>query len=346
MKVGAAVKEYVRRRKGWRQRSKAVRRTAEEKANLLNSMNNEVRQGSTVIDVSEKYRVSTASFYRWARQRDKIQTEYIAASYSQLIRIDEAISVLSFSRDHHDVEVLEFLFAFMTSLRWPKKTENHLVSMICCISSYINQKSETKSIAAADVSLQKLLFKYLKTDVLHKMCSPDAPFFPDYDALSNVSEVSNDLDFYARVTEYLISEVESYPIDEYRPTLSRAGKLVEQGVFGKKWVMSERTFDENFKLRAASFPFLFIDAYHGGPGLSLNPNLPGFAEQCDALVEQRDDLHTYFARCAWATRILEALLQRRTLLRASFPTFPPSLKVDHLPRPRLSADLRAKIRAL
>lgn len=218
--------------------------------------------------------------------------------------------------------------------------------MINCITSYIRQKENINSIENLEPEQRSILSKYLTLDVARRFSSPQAAFNPDFEIVTDAKSRYDDRQFYAEIINYLICDNIRGRRGRHRPNLETLQILVDEGAFKPGWFMTARTFEKYWRLRAATYPFLYVEQYHSPFHWSLNPQDDDFAESVDDIVSNLYGFQTYLGRVRWVIGRLQEVLDSRAVLRIDFPSLPPQVEAVETDNPELSPGLQAKIKEL
>lgn len=316
-----------------------------EKANYLHLIYKESAAGLSIAQIAEKLEISTASVYRWLRQRDDIQHNLNKSSIKNKIHIEEALEIIYNNGNVNSAVSRDALFQFLTWIRWPSSPEYHIAAMISCTTTYLISGGDTKSILDLDVADAAALSKYLSLDVIARFTSPYAAFNPDFSVVTNAKTRYDDRQFYAEIIAYLLSDNLTGQEKAHRPSLQNLQLLVEKRSFSPDWIMSERTFEKYWRSRAPSFPFLYVEQYHSGFDWSLNPQDSDFAQSVDELLQASDAMLEYLGKVKWVIQRLTTVLDPRAVRHIAFPKLPDGIEAVPVDTPQLSRRLRAKIAA-
>ncbi|MCJ2091475.1 helix-turn-helix domain containing protein [Methylobacterium sp. J-072] len=300
----------------------------------------------TATEIAKKYGISTASVYRWQRQSDDIQRAMNSAAPDSQIRIADTLLQLCGDKDREPAATQEALFQLLCWIRWPSEPGFHAPAMINCITSYAAQKLGSLTIADLDQKQQDIIYKYLTLDLVKRLSSPQAAFNPDFEIVTNTKSRYDDRQFYAQIINYLIYNESSRTHSRRRRTLEKLKTLVEAGAFGPDWSMSRRTFEHQWRSRACTFPFLYVEQYHSPFDWSLNPQDDDFAESVDEIVSNLADFPVYLGQVRGVMQQLHRVLDPRATRFIAFPKLPGQVVVIPTVAPELSANLRAKINEL
>ena len=333
-----------RRKKHHKRSQFGLRLTPQQKVHYLDLITRDFASGLAVKDIAAKHGISTASIYRWWRQRDDVEREINVDTIKSQLDIEGALQLLS--SDMHVPEALkrEALFQFLVWIRWPANRGFHTPALINCIASYLKQRHDVVTINKLPSCESEVLLNYLTLDVAARFSSPNAAFNPDFEIVTNQKSRYDDRQFFAEVVGYLLTG--DVNRRGRRPTLDHLQSLVEAGAFGPGWSMSPRTFEKFWRSRVASFPFLYVEQYHSPFDWSLNPSDADFAQSVDEIVEALDGMQTYLGRVKWVIRELKLRLDPRAVRRINFPELPDHVEPIRTETPALSPRLLAKIAEL
>ena len=315
-----------------------------QKSKYLDLIARDFVAGLTVKAVAAKHGISTASIYRWQRQRDDIERAINAETIAAQLDINSALKILSSDSQASVTLKREALFQFLVWIRWPTNRGFHTPALINCISTYLAEKFKFVSIKELPSYEADVLLNYLTLDIAARLSSPNAAFNPDFEIVTNQKNRYDDRQFFAEVVSYLLTARDSHR--GRGPTLSRLQNLVEAGAFGPGWSMSPRTFENFWRSRAASFPFLYVEQYHSPFDWSLNPSDADFVQSVDEIVDALDGVRTYLGRVKWVIHELEQRLDSRAVRHISFPNLPEQIIAIRTEVPSLSSRLSAKISEL
>ena len=162
--------------------------------------------------------------------------------------------------------------------------------------------------------------------------------------VTNTKSRYDDRQFYAQIINYLIFNEPARAHKRRRRTLDNLKTLVEVGAFGPDWSMSRRTFEQQWRSRACTFPFLYVEQYHSPFDWSLNPQDDDFAEGIDEIVSNLADFPDYLGRVSWVMQQLQRVLDPRATRLIAFPKLPRQVVAIPTAIPELPANLRAKIK--
>ncbi|WP_159020362.1 hypothetical protein [Methylobacterium phyllosphaerae] len=297
----------------------------------------------TATEIARKYGISTASVYRWQRQSDDIQQAMNSAAPNSQIRIADILLQLCSDKEREPAATHEALFQFLSWIRWPSEPGFHVPAMVNCITSYAVQKFGSKRIDDLDPGHKGILNKYLTIDLVRRLSSPQAAFNPDFEIVTNTKSRYDDRQFYAQIINYLIYDEPSKTDKRRRRTLESLKILVEEGAFGPDWSMSRRTFEHQWRSRACTFPFLYVEQYHSPFDWSLNPQDDDFAESIDEIVSNLTFFPVYLGRVSWVMQQLHRVLDPRATRLIGFPKLPGQAVAIPTVAPKLPDSLRAKI---
>ena len=323
--------------------AKARSLSASEKAKLLEEVKRDWLSDVPMNEIVEKHGVSSASIFRWWKNADRIQFSRLSEASLFPIDISKTINTIAMV-DYVPREILvECLIKVITWVRWPNEPEFHTLGIIRCLCSYVRKTTSSNNLSDLNEDWRKILFPYLSLEIVDSAFSTWAPFIPDYDIVSNGKSRNDDLDLYAKITHYLISDPFSHKGRMIRPSLKTAGQLLREGIFGRRWTMSDRTFQSRWRMRGISFPFLYIERYHSPLDWNINPQEANFAEVVDALLQDLEELKRYFAMVAWTQNRLLLQLDKRAQRGLHFADFSKSISPIPVEIPPLPEALRLAI---
>lgn len=338
-------KARAQRRKPHLKRSQfGTRLTPQQKANYIDLITRDFVAGLNVKDISAKHGISTASIYRWWRNRDEIELEINENTINSNLDIGTALRLLSSYVQVPEASKREALFQFLVWIRWPSNRGFHTPALINCIASYLKQSHNVVAIKELPINEADVLLSYLTLDVAARFSSPNAAFNPDFEIVTDRKSRYDDRQFFAEVVAYLLTTNINY--HGRQPTLDHLQSLVESGGFGPGWSMSPRTFEKFWRARVASFPFLYVEQYHSPFDWSLNPSDADFAQSVDEIVEALDGMRTYLGRVKWVISEMKTRLDPRAVRRINFPKLPDQVEAIRTETPALNPRLLAKIAEL
>lgn len=333
------------RRKKTNKRSKPrAPLSPQEKVRYIDLITRDFVAGLTVKAIAAKHNISTASIYRWCRQRDDIERHINAETMAPQLNIEGALQILISDLRVPEILKREALFQFLVWIRWPTNRGFHTPALINCIASYLKQRHNVVAIKALPSHEADVLLSYITLDVAARFSSPNAAFNPDFEIVTNQKSRYDDRQFFAEIVSYLLTEENNG--HSRRPTLDHLQILVKEGAFGVGWSMSPRTFEKFWRSRVASFPFLYVEQYHSPFDWSLNPSDADFAQSVDEIVETLDGMRTYLGRVKWVIRELELRLDPRAVRHINFPKLPDQVEAMRTVPPALKPRLLAKIAEL
>ncbi|WP_298961039.1 hypothetical protein [uncultured Methylobacterium sp.] len=237
----------------------------------------------------------------------------------------------------------EELFKLIVWIRWPKEPRNHWLGMVRCISAYMRDQHGPVTINKTDEAILNLLSRYLRADLIELMFSMEAPFPPDFEIVTNGTKYSDDIDFAARLINIILQKNIDLKDGSIAVSLNLVSVLLEKKFFGKNWFMSRTKFHKLWTDRSPSLPFMFVERYHSGLDLTIDPKHPTFKDAVDELLQQPDQIRDYLARCKWVIARLGDQLDPRALRRIPFPRFPAELTPIEAPCSPLKAEELVRI---
>ena len=158
-------------------------------------------------------------------------------------------------------------------------------------------------------------------------------FDQPYDELDFLSDISWFLLAYQPLTSHYRDAV----------SLNKAYFASQNGIFRYKWRLSHNTFKKYWTQHGAAGPFLYVERFHSGLELKLNPLESDFAESVNDLIGNRRKLREYLSRCRTAVDMLRSRLDRRALQALNLPRFPNELKAEPIQLPALPSNTESVI---
>jgi hypothetical protein len=308
---------------------------------LLRRYAAERARGITAQDVADSLGVPLSSIYRWIEADKKARSE--PTKSASLMTVSDAIEKLC-SQGNDLSDKMEALFHFISWLRWPTKLNDHSLMVTSCITSYFEQTRGPVALSDLKHDDQKMLMKYLRLDVLRRMCSSDFVDYPVFENFPLDGQKYDDRDLLATIVAYLLEQGKSADNSRNSASLNKAFYLNEKGAFRYTWYVSRRTMTTFWAQHSAAAPFAYIDKYHSPFDFSLDPQDEHFANDIDRILSAPADLKTYFQRCRWAVETLTAQLDPRALAGTHFPQFPSLLAAEPTSPPRLTPLIKATLR--
>lgn len=323
------------------------RYTPEAKSELNRLFIKDYLDGLTVTEIAEKHNVSKASIYRWKRQQNQdIKELSVFANFD--IEIEKALSII----DQHQIVNLwvlrDAIFRIAVWIRWPSQPHNQRAMLITCACNYLRQSKLSSNLHDLEIEELNFLYKYVDLDFLSSIATPDAPFFEFFNIQTYGKSRYTDLDFFASITRYLLSQRALRGLHKKTANLDKLHYLIEREVFGPGWVMSKRTFQAIWSARAATFPFLYVERFaeiDQNIDWGFEPQAPEFSKDFDFIVANAEYVKRYLEHCRWTIEALQSRLHPLSAQHIQFPRFPVGIEsVPPKVRPYDAAEI-AKLEA-
>ena len=315
-----ASRPKLKRRK---KRKIPVWRSEEERGDIIDLFKKMQAQGLQCNDIAKALKTPLSSVYSWLRKAH-ITSDQKLLRWGTPDSINEAIDIIT--RDKAtQAELLEAIFLFVVWKRWPTASQNLNLGVTSCITSYFALSREAITISELQHSDKEFLLKYLRLDVLRRMCSTDFFELPIFDLFPVDEKGHDEFDFLAEIAEYFIYWPETFKNDKIKPSLNKAFNKVEDDFYICKWKPSRRMFWKTWSENAPATPFHFVERVDSSLNWTINPSDPDFDDAVHAFLAQLPLVRAYFAKCKWATERLERTLNERALANIRFPCFPASL---------------------
>ena len=315
------------------------RRSVAEWERIVAEYNKAIKEGMSTDIASQMVEAPFSSIYRWMERLTDCKIKDDEDKFYRTIQ--HSIVVLTDINQYDHCAQLEAIFTLIIWYRWPKLQNNFDLAMMTCVASYLSQAYKTSYVTELSDPYSNLACKYLNLDVLSKLCSADPPELPHFGIYNYYEHPYSETDLASDIVWFAIAYASSREGSKNFASLGKAHFASQNGIFRFNSRNAPSSFRKIWRKSGAPRAFFYIEKYHQGVELFVDPSSKSFSEEVDELLNDPVRLRLHFAKCRGAVELLQVRLDRRALTEIRFPEFPSDLEAASITPPPLPIKTQA-----